>query len=77
MFGVPVYTHSQPNSASLGAAYRALHGWRSKDKFVPFGEVVKDAAPFKKEVDPDLEAHKIYQNLSKRYKKLEQQVIAK
>jgi glycerol kinase len=55
VFGVPVYTHSQPNSASLGAAYRALHGWLSKDskEAVSFDDVVANAAPFNKEVDCD------------------------
>jgi hypothetical protein len=28
VFGVPVFVGSQANSASLGAAYRALHGYR-------------------------------------------------
>lgn len=28
VFGVPVKVAEQPDSASLGAAYRALHAWK-------------------------------------------------
>lgn len=38
VFGVPVFIAETANSASLGAALRALHGWKCKQegKFVPF-----------------------------------------
>jgi len=75
IFGVPVFTHSQPNSACLGAAYRALHGWKSKDKFVSFDEVVKNAVPFTKEAEPNVEAHKVYLQAVERYRKLESVIV--
>jgi len=38
VFGVPVFVASTANSASLGAAYRAFHGWlcHKKESFVTF-----------------------------------------
>jgi xylulokinase len=38
VFGVPVFKAETSNSASLGAAYRALHGWlcQQQQRFVPF-----------------------------------------
>jgi xylulokinase len=38
VFGVPVFKAETSNSASLGAAYRALHGWlcQQRQAFVPF-----------------------------------------
>jgi len=43
VFGVPVYTLEQSDSASLGAAFRACHGHRCHEDasgFVPFAEVL-------------------------------------
>lgn len=42
VFGAPVYTASQPDSASLGAAYRAAHGWvnATSKTFIPFDRVL-------------------------------------
>jgi len=75
VFGVPVYTHSEPNSAALGAAFRALHGWKCKDHFISFDELMKDASPYTKAADPDEGSHKIYLEMLERYKKLEQFVL--
>ncbi|CAD6266642.1 unnamed protein product [Miscanthus lutarioriparius] len=38
IFGCPVYTSQRSDSASLGAALRAAHGWlcKQQDEFVPF-----------------------------------------
>jgi len=43
VFGIPVYTADSTDSASLGAALRALHGYLSelKGECVPFHEVYK------------------------------------
>lgn len=75
VFGVPVYTHSQPNSASLGAAYRALHGWKCfiKGSFVSFDE--DKQLPFTLKATPDPEISKIYQKMVQRYRNLEKQVV--
>lgn len=77
VFGVPVYVGEQPNSASLGAAYRALHGWRCRQekKFVRFAEVMAGAPPFKKAFDPDKAAHAVYTALLARYAALEKDVL--
>jgi len=77
IFGVPVYTHTQPNSACLGAAYRALHGWISATKgFVAFPSVV-GTNPFTSETRPREEVHAIYQKILPRYTQLEKQVVNK
>ena len=47
VFGAPVYTASQTDSASLGAAYRAAHGWvvqQRRGTFVPFETVLRAGA---------------------------------
>lgn len=67
----------KPNSASLGAAFRALHGYKCKDKFISFDEVVSNGSPFQKEVDPDMNAHAIYKSMLLRYKNLEQKIMKK
>lgn len=78
VFGTPVYVSSQPNSASLGAAYRALHGWHCARarRFVPFEKVIKAAASFKPAVKPDQAKHRLYTAMLKRYAQLEKQVIS-
>ena len=77
VFGVPVYVGEQPNSASLGAAYRALHGWRCARAaaFVSFSDVVSGAPAFSKAADPDMIAHRIYMDMLGRYRELEQSVM--
>jgi xylulokinase len=73
VFGVPVYTGEQANSASLGAAYRALHGWTcdKAEGFVPFAEVLSEAPAFSKTAEPDAAAHEAYSDMLERYARLE------
>src|SRR4051812_40130866 len=74
VFGVPIFTSSQPNSASLGAAYRAIHGHSLKhDANSQFDDVVgkSSAAHLEKVADPDHRAHHVYEELLKRYSKCE------
>ena len=77
VFGVPVLTADRPNSASLGATYRALNGWKcgEADRFVSFAEVMAGAPPFTKAADPDMRAHAVYGEMLGRYEKLERLVI--
>lgn len=77
VFGVPVYVGEQPNSASLGAAYRALHGWQCEQagSFVPFADTVAAAPAFQKAADPDPSAHAVYTDLLPRYEELEKRVL--
>lgn len=75
VFGVPVFVGDRPNSASLGAAYRALHGWTCMDqkRFVPFSQVMKGAPGFKKVMDGRF--NPVYKDMIKRYAALEKQVV--
>ncbi len=77
VFGVPVLTGEAPNSAALGAACRALHGWRCgrAGAFVPYAEVWRAPSGMKKSLEPDLAAHRIYTELLPRYAMLERQVM--
>jgi xylulokinase len=76
VFGVPVWVAEQANSAALGAAYRARHGrmCRDRGRFVPFGEAVAQAPAFRKAVDPDPNAHRLYADLRDRFGRLEQRL---
>ncbi|MDD5678086.1 MAG: xylulose kinase [Kiritimatiellae bacterium] len=79
VFGTRVYVSSQPNSASLGAAYRALHGWhcaRAK-RFIPFAKVIRTADFFTPAAEPDLAAHRLCTALLRRYAQLEKQVLSR
>lgn len=76
VFGVPVFTADKPNSAALGAAYRALHGWtcQTRGAFVPFAEAMRGAPAFIRTMEPDSKAHAVYTTMLKRYEKLEKRV---
>ena len=76
VFGAPVYTGRGANSASLGAAYRALHGWRCARarRFIPFTKVVQLPQPFEKVFDPDPADYRLYTRLLSRYAELERRV---
>jgi xylulokinase len=76
VFGAPVFTADKPNSAALGAAYRALHGHacRTRGTFVPFAEALRGAPPFIRTMEPDKKAHALYTEMLKRYEALEKQV---
>jgi len=75
VFGIPVYGITKSNSAALGAAYRAFHGWRCAvtSKFIPFEEVV-GSPDFDWEITPNIDSHQVYLQLINRYKKLENQI---
>jgi len=77
VFGVPVFVGEQPNSAAVGAAYRALHAWvcRRRGRFVPFAEVMRDAPPFSKAADPDPRAQQVYRAMLRRYAELEKKLV--
>ena len=73
VFGTPVYVAGKADSASLGAAYRALHGFRCREvgRVVPFQLVFANATPFRKAVDPDAAAHGVYTELLARFEEVE------
>jgi xylulokinase len=77
VFGVSVFTGEVPNSAALGASYRALHGWTCarRRRFVPFADQMKAAPAFQLAARPDREAHAVYTDMLARYAELEQRII--
>ena len=54
VFGVNVYTLEQSDSASLGAAFRAGHGYKcsSTDSFVLFAEVLGKSLSYTQAASP-------------------------
>ncbi len=77
VFGVEVMTSIRPNSASLGAALRALHGWHcfKQKKFIPFNKVIDVSLYRKSCATPDLKKTKVYDVLIKRYAELERKIV--
>jgi xylulokinase len=77
VFGVPVFTGDQANSAALGAAYRAVHGWRCAEAgaFVSFAAVTQPAAPFRQAAAPDRAAHAVYTGMLERFAALESKLL--
>ncbi|XP_072173716.1 xylulose kinase-like [Diadema setosum] len=69
VFNAPVYVQDVANSACLGCAYRAKHGWLG-DK-ASFQDVVRAASDYKLAARPQGEAPKVYNALLDRYKHLE------
>ncbi|PUZ68038.1 hypothetical protein GQ55_3G482400 [Panicum hallii var. hallii] len=87
IFGCPVYTSQRSDSASLGAALRAAHGWlcNQQDEFVPFSSVysgridrtslsMKLAVPFG-ECEGDIELLNNYTLLVRKRLEIEQKLI--
>jgi xylulokinase len=74
VFGVPVLVGDVPDSAALGAAYRALHGYECfrQRRFIPFAEAIAGAPSFKKVFDE--KEHPVYGDMLLRYKELERVV---
>ena len=79
VFGRKVCTIDRQNSAALGAALRALHGWRCLEagKFLPFSEAVCPAEKPQLQAKPNPANHKIYTALLPRYRRLEQIVTGR
>jgi len=76
IFGVPVYTGDLAKSAAVGAAYKALHGWKcsTSDIFVPFSSVVGETK-FKLTAKPSPSAENVYKPLVEKYTLLEEMLI--
>jgi len=73
VFGRKVYTIDRQNSAALGAAMRALHGWKclAAGKFIPFNKAITFMAKPELKARPNPANHKIYTSLLPRYRRLE------
>eukprot|EP00035_Acanthoeca_spectabilis_P040358 m.69287 g.69287 ORF g.69287 m.69287 type:complete len:574 (-) comp9958_c1_seq1:198-1919(-) len=77
VFGTVVEAASQPDSASLGAACRALQGWEA-DKagtFVPFASVAPELQSHTPVAEPDQAAHRVYSELIEAYAEHEAQIV--
>jgi xylulokinase len=77
VFGCPVFVAEQTDSASLGAAYRAMHGWRSLEAgaLVSFGEMMAEAPAFRQVADADDQAHAVYSAMLPRFAALESTLL--
>jgi len=72
VFGVPVFVGDVSDSAAVGAAYRALHGYecRRQGRFIPFSGAIAGAPAFHKAFDE--KAHPVYGDMILRYRELEE-----
>jgi xylulokinase len=77
VFGAAVCTSEKTDSTSLGAAYRALHGWScvNRGSFVPFAVIMAKAAEPVIKIRPDTQAHEVYNSLLERFARLEAVVL--
>ena len=71
IFGVAVFVGDVPDSAAVGAAYRALHGYEClrQGRFVAFSEAIAGAPAFKKVFEE--KEHPVYTHMLLRYNELE------
>ena len=78
VFGTPVFVADKSDSASLGAAYRALHGWLCSREgcWVPFADVLTAGPPLKRAVEPNLDAHAVYTGLLAPLDRIEKSLLA-
>lgn len=73
VFNIPVYVQTVANSACLGSAYRAKHGYLGGT--ISFEEVVENApVDLECQATPDPSAVLVYNALCLRYRQLEQQI---
>ena len=79
VFGRNIFTIDQQNSASFGAARRALHGWKclQAGKFIPFNKAIDFMEKPELMARPNKANHKIYTSLMPRYRRLEKVVIGR
>lgn len=83
VFNCPVYvSDAGPNTAALGASYRALQGLAShrqglKDKVLPLGQILPDSSrKLKLMAEPKAGDARVYDQLLKRYASLEARVLS-
>lgn len=77
VFGVPVFSIRQSDAASLGAAYRALHGYVCKREiqFIPFQDILGKSIEYRLRAKPDQHAQRRYEELLPSYEKCEAGLI--
>eukprot|EP00117_Sycon_ciliatum_P018203 scpid67396/ scgid16907/ Xylulose kinase len=73
VFNAPVYTLDVSESACLGAAYRALHGYKRKaNESLCFADALGDPPSLNLVASPDPNATAVYDSLVERYQRLEE-----
>jgi xylulokinase len=79
VFGRNVYTIERQNSAALGAALRALHGWKClrTGTFIPFNKVTAFMKKPELKVRPNAKNHRLYTAMLARYHRLENTVVGR
>jgi len=79
VFGTDVLASSQTDSASLGAALRAKHGFACEEagSFVPYAEVTEGcpAMSYSTVAEPCMDAHATYTAMLEQYKAREDEVV--
>jgi len=73
IFGKPVAVGDTPDSAAMGAAYRALHGYicNKNGAYVPYTDVTAKAIQPEVVSEPDMSNYEVYSNLLPRFEELE------
>lgn len=79
VFGRNVYTIEIQNSAALGAALRARHGWKclQAGKFIPFNKAIAFMEKPELKASPNPKNHRLYTAMLPRYRRLERLVISR
>jgi len=78
IFGAPVYTADTANTAALGSAYRALHGYNSSvaGRYLPYGTTFPTgSSELALIAKPQPQAVSIYEKMLDQYASLEKQVL--
>ena len=76
IFHAPVYTiPGTANSACLGCAYRAKHGW-SGTSTKDYNDIFPRSEEYQLAVTPNVETKDLYEKMAKRYKLLEQGIAS-
>jgi len=78
IFGAPVYTADTANTAALGSAYRALHGYNSSvaGRYLPYGTTFPTgSSELVLIAKPQPQAVSIYEKMLDQYALLEKQVL--
>jgi xylulokinase len=73
VFGKPVAVADNPDSAAMGAAYRALHGYLCDQagEYIPYNDVTAKAVQPAVVSKPDMQNHEVYTNLLPKFEELE------
>jgi len=79
VFGLPVKTINIPNSAALGAAFRAVQGWKIAENngtFISFERALNFELKGENAIYPNRSATQIYAEILPKFTQLEKQLIA-